>query len=102
VVTAKVGYHKLALEPQAVIAYDNFNFKDTVHDQVLGSSKSVMRNMTSGLLIVSPSLPSSGLKQSMIDPKQPLTLNDILLLPGLHRDQVSKGDFLVLYYGCYS
>ena len=81
---------KLALEPQAVIAYDNFNFKDTVCDQVLGSSKSVMHNMTSGLLIVSPSLPSSGLKQSMIDPKQPLTLNDILLSPGLHRDQVSK------------
>ncbi|KAF1811689.1 hypothetical protein P152DRAFT_48723 [Eremomyces bilateralis CBS 781.70] len=42
---AKKHLPRLARDPQTVIVYDNFNFKDTVREQVVGSNH-VMRNMT--------------------------------------------------------
>lgn len=87
---AKSRLRTLASHPQAVIVYDNFNFKDTVSEQALGSSRPVMRNLTSALLIICPKIPTSGLQQSMLNTSQPLRLHDILTAPGLRRDSVSR------------
>ncbi|KAN0079152.1 hypothetical protein V8E54_005665 [Elaphomyces granulatus] len=55
---------KLALDPQLVIAYDNFNFKDTVRNQSIGHF-AIMQNLTSALAVLPPYLPSIGLKHSL-------------------------------------
>ena len=49
-----------------------------------------MRNLTSVLLILCPQFPATGLKQSMFNPSQPLTLEDIITAPGLQRDHISQ------------
>jgi hypothetical protein len=51
-----------ARDPQAVVVYDNFNFMDYVRDQTLGNF-GIMRNLTTGLLVVSSALPMNGLTQ---------------------------------------
>jgi hypothetical protein len=69
-----------------MVVYDNFNFLD--RDQALGSSKNVMQNLTTSLLLRCDDYPDDGLTQSMHDPSHPLELMDILR--GTLRDAVSK------------
>ena len=59
------------------LAYDNFNFLDTIRDQRLGHSRPMQRNMTSALLISCPAFPSTGLRQSMLDRSRPLDIDGI-------------------------
>jgi len=72
----------LATNPQAVIVYDNINFKDMKRDEVIGN-KSEMRSMTTAAVVICPELPPGGLDQSMHDPSKPLYLHDILSGPGI-------------------
>lgn len=65
--------------------YDNFNFKDTRRDEIVGHT-ATMRAMTTAALIICPSLPSSGLLQSMHNPTIPLSLHDIYRSPGISGD----------------
>jgi hypothetical protein len=71
-----------------MVVYDNFNFLDRVRDQALGSSKNVMQNLTTSLLLRCEDYPDEGLTQSMHDPSHPLELMDIL--QGTKRDAISK------------
>lgn len=71
-----------------MIVYDNFNFLDRVRDQALGSSRNIMRNLTS-LRLRREDYPDDGLTQSMHGPSHPLELNEILRAPG-QREAVSK------------
>ncbi len=48
-----------------------------------------MRNMTSALLVLCPEFPATGLKQSMFNPSQLLSLDEILTAPGLQRDDIA-------------
>ena len=73
-----------------MVVYDNFNFLDRVRDQALGSSRNVMQNLTTSLLLHCEDYPNEGLTQSMHDPSHPLGLMEILLAPGTQRDDVSK------------
>ena len=73
-----------------MVVYDNFNFLDRVRDQALGSSRNVMQNLTTSLLLHCEDYPDEGLTQSMHDPSHPLGLMEILLAPGTQRDDVSK------------
>jgi hypothetical protein len=61
-----------------MIVYDNFNFLDRVRDQALGSSRNIMRNLTTSLRLRREDYPDNGLTQSMHDPSHPLELNEIL------------------------
>jgi len=76
---------RLAKLPQTVISYDNFNFLDRVRDQVLGSSKPVMRNLTTAILVYHPEIPATGLQQSMLQTSHELRLSDFVESPGLGR-----------------
>lgn len=69
---------KLCRQPNVFLAYDNFNFVDNIRDQRLGHSKPVQRNLTSALLITSPTFPPGGLWQSMFDCTRPLSLDGIM------------------------
>ena len=69
---------KLIKDRRSVVAYDNFNFKDSVRDQVIGSSRSIMRNLTTAILVVNPLLPTDGLFQSSLHPEQPLRVHNVL------------------------
>ncbi|KAN0074102.1 hypothetical protein V8E54_008039 [Elaphomyces granulatus] len=71
---------------QTVIAYDNFNFKDNVRDQALGSSHAIMRNMMTALLVTCPYLPQNGLTQDMFHPEKLLSYKTLMEAPGLPRD----------------
>jgi hypothetical protein len=66
-----------ARDPQSVVVYDNFNFMDYVRDQTLGNYD-IMRNLTTGLLVVSSALPINGLTQSMLRRHVALDARDIL------------------------
>ncbi len=46
--------------------------------------------MTSALLVLCPEFPATGLKQSMFNPSQPLSLDEILTAPGLQRDDIAR------------
>ena len=74
------------------MAYDNFNFKDSVRDQVIGSSRSIMRNLTSAILVKTPHLPQEGLFQHQIHSGSLLDAMDILESPsgGLRYDHIAK------------
>ena len=79
----------LAINPQALIVYDNFNFKNSVRDQVLESSKSIMHNMTSALLVLCSEFSATDLKQFMFNSSQSLSLNEILTALRLQRDDIA-------------
>lgn len=80
----------MASDPKTMVVYDNFNFLDRVRDQALGSSKNVMQNLTTSLLLRCEDYPDAGLTQSMHDPSHPLKLMDILQTRGAQRDAISK------------
>jgi hypothetical protein len=84
---------RLAKLPQTVIAYDNFNFLDRVRDQVLGSSKPVMRNLTTAILVHHPEIPATGLQQSMLRTSHELRLSDFVQSPGLRRGRRDDKQF---------
>jgi hypothetical protein len=79
--------------PQTVIAYDNFNFLDTVRDQALGSSKPVMRNLTTAILVCHPEIPATGLQQSMLQTSHELQLSDFAQSPGLRKGRPDDVQF---------
>ncbi|KAN0086982.1 hypothetical protein V8E54_000670 [Elaphomyces granulatus] len=79
---------RLAFDPQLVIAYDNFNFKDTVRNQSIEHS-AVMQNLTSALAVSSPYLPSTGLKQSMLDFHTTFSLTKLQCREGFRESQRS-------------
>ena len=60
-----------------------------MRDQVLGSSKSTMRNMTSALLVLCPEFSATGLKQFMFNSSQLLSLDEILTASELQRDNIA-------------
>src|SRR5205814_7020775 len=68
----------LAINSQALIIYNNFNFKNSVRNQVLESSKSIMCNMTSALLVFCLKFSVTDFKQSMFNSSQSFSLNEIL------------------------
>ncbi|KAN0074986.1 hypothetical protein V8E54_007597 [Elaphomyces granulatus] len=69
---------ELAKHPQAVVVYDNINFKDTKRDEHVGH-KATMQAMTTACIIHCPFLPDNGLTQSMHDPTVQLDLDDIII-----------------------
>ena len=60
-----------------------------MRDQVLESSKSIMCNMTSVLLVLCSEFPATGLKQFMFNSSQLLSLNEILTASELQRDNIA-------------
>lgn len=78
-----------ARNPQAVVVYDNFNFMDYVRDQTLGNY-SVMRNLTTGLLVTSSALPMNGLTQRMLRRHAALDGRQVLLSSQFRRDAASQ------------
>ena len=83
-------------DPQTVVAYDNYNFLDTVRDQALGVKSRLMRNMTTAILVKCPHLPGGGLNQSMLNPVVPLDGDALLNSPNMHRDSVWKNATIYL------
>lgn len=73
---------RLARHPQAVIVYDNMNFKETVRDESLGH-KAVMTAMTTAAVVICPEIPPEGLTQDMHNPLYKLDASDIVESPGL-------------------
>ena len=78
-----------ARNPQAVVVYDNFNYMDYVRDQTLGN-RDIMRNLTTGLLVISPALPKNGLTQKMLRRHVPLDAQSMLLSYQCQRDEASQ------------
>jgi hypothetical protein len=78
-----------ARNPQSVVVYDNFNFMDNVRDQTLGNYD-IMRNLTTGLLVVSSALPTSGLTQSILRRHVPLDAREMLLRDHFQQDEASE------------
>jgi hypothetical protein len=82
---------------QAVVVYDNINFKDTKRDEHVGH-KAAMQAITTACIIHCPFLPETGLTQDMHDPKAQLDHEDILLSPGIQgnemSDEVTRGHIL--------
>jgi hypothetical protein len=70
-----------------VVVYDNFNFKDTKRDELLGHS-ATMRAMTTAAVVICPELPTSGLTQSMHNPILPLNMHDIFGSPAISGDNI--------------
>ena len=77
---------------QFVIAYDNFNFKDTLRDQAIGSSRSVMRNLSTAILVHTKNMPPGGLFQRQLHLERPLNFLDVVESPacGLQFDHVAR------------
>src|SRR5712664_3866233 len=67
---------ELTKHPQAVVVYDNINFKDTKRDEHVGH-KPTMQAMTTACIIHCPFLPDNVLTQSMQDPTMQLDPEDI-------------------------
>ena len=80
---------ELAKHPQAVVVYDNINFKDTKCDEHVGH-KATMQAMTTASIIHCPFLPDNGLTQSMHDATVQLDLENIFSSPGLSEDDEGK------------
>jgi hypothetical protein len=81
----------LAEHKQFVVAYDNFNFQDTVRDQIIGSSKPLMRNLTTAIMVANPSLPLGGLWQrSLSYAERPLHFMDVLTSSGMRDDSTAR------------
>ena len=80
---------RISRSPRLVLGYDNFNFLDTIRDQVLGLKSRVMRNLTTAILVESPSLPTTGLTQDMLNTAIPLNPYQIESSPGMVRDSIS-------------
>lgn len=82
----------MARDKRFVVSYDNFNFKDTVRDQVLGSSRAVMRNLTTAIAVENPHLPADGLRQDQLPYDKPLHFLNIICSPtrGLCYDGTAK------------
>jgi hypothetical protein len=80
----------LASDPKTMVVYDDFNFLDRVRDRALGSSRNMMQNLTTSLLLRCEDYPDDGLTQSMHGPSHPLQLTDILRASGTKRDAISK------------
>ena len=55
----------------------------------MGVAYSIMRNLTTSLLVICPWLPSKGLQQSMFHPTHPLVLKEVIESSGMARDEVS-------------
>ncbi|KIV98311.1 uncharacterized protein PV09_09843 [Verruconis gallopava] len=68
-----------------VLVYDNFNFKDTRRDEILGHT-ATMRAMTTAAIVICPSIPHTGLQQSMHNPAKPLSIHDVFQSPGISGD----------------
>jgi hypothetical protein len=73
---------KLGHNPQAVVAYDNMNFKETKRDESIGNQSSI-QCMTTSVIVLCPELPLSGLRQDMHNPTIPLRYKDIRFSSGL-------------------
>ena len=72
-------------DESAVVVYDNINFKDTVRDEKLGR-KAVMRALTTAAIVQSHCIPTTGLKQSMFQPRlSALSLDTILDSPAVSK-----------------
>jgi hypothetical protein len=78
-----------ARDPRAVVVYDNFNYMDYVRDQTLGN-RDIMRNLTTGLIVVSSALPKDGLTQNMLRRHVALDARDMLLSSQFQRDAASQ------------
>jgi hypothetical protein len=78
-----------ARDPRSVVVYDNFNFMDYVRDQTLGNYD-IMRNITTGLLVVSSALPTNGLTQGMLRRHVALDAEDMLLQYQTQQDEASE------------
>jgi hypothetical protein len=78
-----------ARDPQTVVVYDNFNFMDHVRDQTLGNYD-IMRNLTTGLLVVSSALPTNGLTQKMLRRHVTLDAREMLLQNQFQQDAASE------------
>jgi hypothetical protein len=78
-----------ARNPQGVVVYDNFNFMDYVRDQTLGN-RDIMRNLTTGLLVISSALPKDGLTQKMLRRHVHLDARSMLLSSQCQRDAASQ------------
>ena len=65
-----------------MVGYDNFDFKDTIRDELLGH-KAKMRNLTTSWVMICPELPATGLTQDMHDPTIQLQTMDILNSPAV-------------------
>ncbi|KAF1808899.1 hypothetical protein P152DRAFT_517097 [Eremomyces bilateralis CBS 781.70] len=94
---AKNRLPQLAKKPKTVLVYDNFNFKDTVREQTIGSTH-IMRNLTTCLLVENPYLPDEGLSQSSFDPTQLLSFKDICKADGLKHDKKQQSMDIHLVY----
>jgi hypothetical protein len=85
---------ELAKHLQAVVVYDNINFKDTKRDEHVGH-KATMQAMTTACIIHCPFLPETGLTQDMHNPNVQLDHEDILLSPGIQgdikSDEITRG-----------
>lgn len=73
--------------------YDNFDYQECVHHQVIGDN-STLRHFTTGKLFLGRGIPNGGLRQHMLHNHVQITINDILSADGNHhdyvQDQISK------------
>lgn len=87
---ARKTVREMSRNQQCVVAYDNLNFLNTVRDHALGSSHAKFINVTTGLVVICPSLPSTGLKRSMFDAQHRLDVKTIVASAGLRYDEIAK------------
>lgn len=87
---ARQTVHGMARNPQCIIAYDNLNFLNTIRDHALGSSRARFINVTTGLVVICPSLPPAGLQQSMFNPRHKLNIKTIVTCAGLRHDETAR------------
>ena len=67
---------------QAVIVYDNVNFKDKKCDEVVGHTTTIWAIIMAAIVLC-PELPLLGLYQGMHNPIIPLRLKNILNAPSI-------------------
>ena len=75
--------------PDAIVVYDNFNYKENVTHQRLGDT-GTMRNVTTGKLIYGRCMPPDGLRQDMLNKEVRLPFDKILLAASNIYDETQK------------
>ena len=82
------------------VVYDNFDYQEQVHHQIIGSN-SVLHHFTTGMVFCGRDIPSGGLKQDMLHNDVRLKRADIMNAQGnLHdhvQDQISNFSYLMLF-----
>ena len=76
--------------------YDNFDYQEQVHHQIIGSN-SVLHHFTTGKVFCGRDIPSGGLQQDMLHNDVRLKIGDIIDANGNQHDhvQVQISKFLI-------